>query len=111
MQSLFNPYQVLWVMVFFDLPTETKKQRKAHTQFRKNLEKAGFDRFQLSIYVRHSLSRDNAERYQERVRRFLPEEGLVGMLTITDKQFGMIELFHGRDSTTLPQPTQQLDLF
>ena len=37
-----SEYRVMWIMVFFDLPTETKKERKAHTQFRKNLQKDGF---------------------------------------------------------------------
>lgn len=111
MQLDLNPYQVLWVMVFFDLPTETKGQRKAHARFRKDLEAAGFSRFQLSIYVRHCLSRDQAERQIGKVKRLLPEEGLVGIMSITDKQFGMIEVYNGRAATDLPPPSQQLEMF
>lgn len=32
-----NAYRIMWVLVFFDLPTETKAERKAHAQFRKKI--------------------------------------------------------------------------
>ena len=33
----FSEYKIMWVMVFFDLPTETKKQRRDAAKFRKYL--------------------------------------------------------------------------
>ncbi|WP_290387130.1 CRISPR-associated endonuclease Cas2, partial [uncultured Muribaculum sp.] len=47
-----NQYKIMWVIVFFDLPVETKKQRKDYSDFRKRLLSDGFTMFQLSIYVR-----------------------------------------------------------
>lgn len=32
----FSEYRIMWVLVLFDLPTETKKDKKAYTDFRKN---------------------------------------------------------------------------
>jgi CRISPR-associated protein Cas2 len=32
----------MWVLVFFDLPTETKKDRKIYSKFRKDLLQDGF---------------------------------------------------------------------
>ena len=26
----FSEYRIMWVLVFFDLPTETKKEKKLH---------------------------------------------------------------------------------
>ena len=49
----YSEYRVMWILVFFDLPTETQKDKKAYTLFRKNLQKDGFTMFQFSIYVRH----------------------------------------------------------
>lgn len=46
----FSEYRVMWILVLFDLPTETKKDKKAYTDFRKNLQKDGFTMFQFSIY-------------------------------------------------------------
>lgn len=45
----FSEYRIMWVLVLFDLPTETKKDKKAYTDFRKNLQKDGFTMFQFSI--------------------------------------------------------------
>lgn len=86
----------MWILVFFDLPTETKKERKAYTEFRKNLVKDGFSMFQFSIYVRHCASKENKDVHVKRIKNILPEKGHVGILSITDKQFGMMDIFYGK---------------
>lgn len=101
----------MWVLVFFDLPTETKKQRKAAAGFRKELVKDGFSMFQFSIYMRNCPSRENADVHSKRVKGMLPEYGHVGILTITDKQFGMMELFFAKNEIEKPPIVQQLELF
>lgn len=107
----FNEYRVVWILVLFDLPTETKIQRKAHAKFRKNLLKDGFSMFQFSIYLRHCLSNENADAHTKRVKLFLPVSGNICILRITDKQFGMMELYSGLDKTDLPEISQQLEFF
>ena len=106
-----NEYRIMWIFVFFDLPTETKKEKKVHAQFRKELLKDGFAMFQFSIYVRHCPSRENADVHTKRIKSFLPEKGEIGILAITDKQFGMIELFQARKIKDRPNVPQQLELF
>ena len=85
----------MWIMVFYDLPTETKKQRKEAAKFRKDIMGDGFIMFQFSIYLRHCTSRENAEAHIRRVKTMLPPSGNVGILCVTDKQFGSMELFYG----------------
>ena len=106
-----NHYRSLWVLVFFDLPTETRAERKIASKFRKNLLEDGFAMFQFSIYMRFCSSRENAAVHQKRVRNLLPEKGKVGVMQITDKQFGMMELFYGKKVVEKEQPPQQLELF
>jgi CRISPR-associated protein Cas2 len=101
----------MWVLVFFDLPTNTKKERKEAARFRKELLKDGFTMFQFSIYLRNCPSRENAKVHVKRVKVSLPQHGHVGILEITDKQFGMMELFHNTIEKELKQPVQQLQLF
>lgn len=101
----------MWVFVFFDLPTETKKDRKAYALFRKNMLADGFQMFQFSIYLRHCSSKENAEVHIRRVKNILPPKGHVGLMYITDKQFGMMEIFQGRSAIVTPETTQQLELF
>ncbi|MDO4216897.1 MAG: CRISPR-associated endonuclease Cas2 [Bacteroidales bacterium] len=107
----FSEYRIMWVMVFFDLPTETKKERRAATLFRKQLMGDGFTMFQFSIYVRHCASRENANVHIRRVKSILPEYGQVAMIAITDKQFGEIELFSNQKEEIVSAPGQQLELF
>ena len=57
----FSEYRIMWILVFFDLPTDTKRERKAAGDFRKQLLKDGFTMFQFSIYVRHCASMENVE--------------------------------------------------
>lgn len=106
-----NAYQIMWVLVFFDLPTETKKERRIASQFRLNMIKDGFVMFQFSIYMRHCPSRDNAEVHIKRVKNRLPEKGHVGILSITDKQFGDMEIFYGHKHKEAQLEGQQLELF
>lgn len=107
----FNQFRIMWVFVLFDLPTETKTDRKNYTMFRKKLEKDGFTMFQYSIYVRHCASRENARVHIKRVKQSLPPFGHVCVLQLTDKQFGMIELFVGKKAVEKPDTPQQLELF
>ena len=111
MNSRFNQYRVLWVLVFFDLPTNTKPEKKAYRDFRNSLQKDGFTMFQFSMYIRHCLSREKALRHIKRVKSFLPARGEVGIMTITDKQFGMIEIFRGGGKAGPLPVNQQLELF
>lgn len=107
----FNEYRILWILVLFDLPTETKKDRKLYAKFRKEIMADGFGMFQFSIYLRHCSSRENADVHINRVKKLLPPKGHVGILTVTDKQFGMMELFYGKEQKELPDTPQQLELF
>lgn len=109
--SRLNQYRSMWVLVFFDLPTETKKERKAASKFRKDLLDDGFAMFQFSIYMRFCASRENAEVHMKRVKKQLPELGKVGVLQITDRQFGMMELFYSQKEVGNQKPSQQLELF
>ncbi len=101
----------MWVLVFFDLPTETKEDRQIASRFRKRLLDDGFAMFQFSIYMRFCASRENADVHTKRVRSMLPEKGKIGMMQITDKQFGMMEIFYGKKEVEKQAPAQQLELF
>ncbi len=106
-----NAYKIMWILVFFDLPVETKKERKIASEFRKELIRDGFTMFQFSIYLRHCASRENAEVHIRRVKLNLPKKGHVGILHVTDKQFAQMEIFFGRKEVDVPAGPQQLELF
>ncbi len=106
-----NAYRIMWVLVMFDLPTETKRDKKNYALFRKKILKDGFQMFQFSMYIRHCMSRESADVHVKRVKAILPPKGHVGVMCITDKQFGMMEIFRGKELVDAPETTQQLELF
>ena len=67
--------------------------------------------FQYSIYMRHCASAENAAVHVRRVKNMLPEEGDIVIMTITDKQFGMMEHFSSHIPTKPPVAPPPLDLF
>lgn len=109
--SRFSEYRVMWILVFFDLPTETKKDKKEYALFRKNLQKDGFTMFQFSIYIRHCASKENMDVHIKRVKSFLPEYGKIGILTITDRQFGEMDIFYGKKAGKTQNVPIQLEMF
>ena len=101
----------MWVAVMFDLPTNTKAQRKAYSEFRKHLLKDGFLKMQFSVYKRYCTSRDNADAHVRRVTNHLPSGGEVRILAITEKQFEKMLIFWGRRAAPSEIGPRQLALF
>ena len=102
-----NAYHIMWLYVMFDLPTETKIQRRNAALFRKNLLKDGFGMHQFSVYIRHCASYEAAAVHINRVRAMVPDEGSVSILKVTDKQFGdTIHILGKRYKPPPPAPVQ-----
>ena len=86
----------MWLFALFDLPVGSKFQRRAYTRFRKKLLEQGFTKLQYSVYAQYCPSEDASLAKRRVVRDALPEEGQVRLVSITDKQFGAMEIFLGK---------------
>lgn len=106
-----NAYHIMWLFVFFDLPTNTKTERRFAARFRKNLQKDGFTMMQYSVYTRHCASRESANVHLKRVQSFIGEKGRISIMMVTDKQYGEIINYWGLKEDPLPDAPQQLELF
>ena len=106
-----NAYHIMWLFVFFDLPVSTKKEMKAATLFRKNLEKDGFSMMQFSVYIRHCGSKESLEVHVKRVKSLLPETGKVSILSVTDKQIGSIYNFWGKPKSVRTSKIKEKTFF
>jgi CRISPR-associated protein Cas2 len=104
-------YRFMWVVVFFDLPVDTKKARRAYAQFRKKLLKDGFAMMQYSVYIRHCASEENAVVHGSRVERIVPDDGEVRVISLTDKQFERMRVFWGKRRKPPERPPAQLEFF
>lgn len=106
-----NAYAIMWLMVMFDLPTTTKKERKNAALFRKNLEKDGFVMHQYSVYMRFCASLEASNVHIKRVRSFIPDVGRVSILSITDKQYSNIINIWGAEEQIVQKKPVQLEFF
>ncbi len=101
----------MWLFAMFDLPVDTPEARKRYTGFRKRLLEQGFSMLQYSVYARYCPSEDSADTHRGRIRAFLPDDGYVRVLAVTDRQFGKMENYIGKTSGTAERPPAQLQLF
>ncbi|MFN7173050.1 MAG: CRISPR-associated endonuclease Cas2, partial [Fimbriimonadaceae bacterium] len=81
----------MWVMVMFDLPTQTKVERRIYTQFRNQLIKQGFVMLQFSIYARACATWEAADKHAAAVEAVLPSGGEVRILQLTAAQFARMK--------------------
>ena len=88
-------YRFMRMMVFFDLPTETPAQRKEYSKFRKYLVKSGFMMMQESVYCKLALNGTVVQGIVDNVHKNSPKEGLVQLLTVTEKQYSKMDLIIG----------------
>ncbi|AKH21522.1 CRISPR-associated endonuclease Cas2 [Sedimenticola thiotaurini] len=83
------------LLVFFDLPTITREDKRAYTLFRRFLLKDGYDMIQWSVYGRVINGFDNMETHLKRLSANLPPEGSVRCLQVSEKQFVQMKLLVG----------------
>lgn len=83
------------MIVFFDLPVVTARDRKAATKFRKFLLKDGYHMMQLSVYTRICNGVEAVEKHEARLNLNLPSKGSVRLLTLTEKQYESIHVLLG----------------
>ncbi len=101
------------IIVFFDLPVKTKKERRIATTFRNFLLKDGYHMIQFSVYARVCNGNDDVEKHRKRMRHNLPANGSVRSLVITEKQYESIEILVGKLSKEEEQQCvgEQLTIF
>lgn len=104
-------FKFMWLFVFFDLPTKTKKERKKYNQFRRYLLNDGFIMMQYSIYTRICKGDDSIDTHKKRVKDHIPNRGNIRMISITDLQFSKMETLIGIKSEEEKLGKKQLLLF
>ena len=62
-------YRFMRMLVFFDLPTETSKDRKIYSRFRKFLIKEGFIMMQESVYSKLTLNNSITNAIRDKIEK------------------------------------------
>lgn len=90
-----NSEILMRIMVMFDLPVGSKKERKEAAKFRNSLLKCGFFMLQFSVYARIVRGYDKAEVITNKIKSKLPSKGNVRMIIITEKQYANMIVLKG----------------
>jgi CRISPR-associated protein Cas2 len=110
--AILSRYNIMWLFVFFDLPTGNKEQRGRASSFRKYLLDNGFLMHQFSVYVKRCDSKEKVVSVVHNVKKKIPASGKVNIMWITDKQFcDSVEIWEGKQAFKPPQKQQNLLLF
>lgn len=96
------------ILVFFDLPVLTSKERRDYRQFRRFLIKSGFMMVQESVYCKLVQNSTVAELIVENVKKNRPSDGLVQMLKITEKQYSKMEFIVGNSRSEVLDSDERL---
>ena len=105
----FGGQKAMWIIVLFDLPSDTPQSRRQYTRFRKTLLNDSFSMMQYSVYMRHCASDENAAVHVSKVKASLPPDGEVRIVKITDKQFGRIQVYYGKKCRPTERAPAQLE--
>ena len=75
------------LVLFFDLPQETKTDQRHYRQFVKYLKTEGFIRIQYSVYAKLCINNDSTKTIQKRLKNNVPDNGDIRYLIITERQY------------------------
>ncbi|MBO4971650.1 MAG: CRISPR-associated endonuclease Cas2 [Clostridia bacterium] len=96
------------VIVFFDLPTETLENKREYRRFRKVLIKNGFLMMQESVYCRMLITPSSGKAVMDIIRKNRPSEGIVQLMTVTEKQFAGMEYITGEHHSEVIESDERL---
>lgn len=92
----------------FDLPVVTASERKEYTRFRKYLIKSGYLMLQESIYCKLAQNTTAADALIQNIKKNKPQEGLVQVLKITEKQYAKMEYIIGTSKSEVYDGDERL---
>ena len=90
-------YKFMRLIVFFDLPMVTDKDRREYNKFHKYLVKNGFIMMQKSVYTKLVINNVTSSAVKQKIAKNLPPSGTVELLEITENQYSKIEYLVGEE--------------
>ncbi len=91
-----SDYRNMRILLLFDLPSVEAYEKKEYTQFRKHLLKNGYTMIQFSVYVKCINTQLKVDKELKKLYQFVPTNGNIRMLTITEKQYQNMVMILGK---------------
>lgn len=103
--------QKVWALVMFDVPTQTKAQKRNYTHLRSTIKKCGFTHLQHSVYVRYTPLGGHLSPVFLKIKDACPPGGDVRLIIISDNQWSNQIRISNMEEGPIEQPPQQLQIF
>ncbi len=100
-------YDFMRLILFFDLPVATKKDRHNYAVFRKYLIKQGYKMIQFSIYSKIFSNLDAVNNHIKILKKNLPQDGSIRAMVVTEKQYSRMLILVG--SKTFFEEQENMD--
>ena len=101
-------YKFMRLLLFFDLPTETSKNRLDYTRFHNFLIKNGFIMMQKSVYSKLVINNVTSAAVKTKISKNLPPAGIIELLEVTENQFSRIEYLIGEKQSVIEESMERL---
>lgn len=110
---MFTELRWMRIIVFYDLPVNSRDLRQVYQRFHSFLLKDGYDMLQYSVYCRLCNGNDAVEKYIKRIEANVPSHGNVRIMKITEKQYSQMYFLVGTHNKQekLNKEQKQLMLF
>lgn len=86
------------LIVMFDLPVVTDKERKVASKFRNFLLNDGYIMMQYSVYSRICKNNDDLNKHIIRLKTNIPNTGNIRIIEVTEKQYNNMIMLCGNKS-------------
>ncbi|MGM9969483.1 MAG: CRISPR-associated endonuclease Cas2 [Anaeroplasma sp.] len=96
------------LLLFFDLPSVSKEEKRTYSKFVKQIKCNGFYMLQESVYAKMALNKQVLESTIEKVNKFLPPNGYVIVLPITEKQFNNMTIMLGENKSNVVSSNERI---
>ena len=96
------------LLLMFDLPMGTSAELRRYRQFRKFLISEGFIMEQFSVYSKLALNQSVINANIQKIRREIPANGKIQILTVTEKQYANMQYLAGEKSTNILDDTERI---
>lgn len=109
--DLKRRYDEVWCLVMFDLPVQTKRQRREATAFRKLLMDLGFSMIQFSVYGKYSPTYNGHMVTERIIKECLPANGEVRIIHLSNHQWAKATRFKSKKIVQNEEKPEQMILF
>lgn len=106
-----SEWRAVWLLVMFDLPVQTKAQKRQYHKFRAFLIDEGFGMLQYSVYGRHLATREQGDAKDARVVARVPPLGQVRIIRLTEAQFSNMKIIQNLRATWPETAPSQLEFW